>query len=75
MVSLLCISVFLLKQQMSEPFRKVMHFFVALRIISATADSTAGCKTFIASEEWETRKWIAQVKFGRKQLRKQSFCL
>ena len=65
MLLLLCISMFLLKQQMPEPFRKVMGFFVALCIIPAIASSTAVCKTFIANEELETRKWIAQVKFGK----------
>lgn len=41
---------------MPEPFRKVMGFFVALCIIPAIANSIAVCKTFIANEEWDTKR-------------------
>lgn len=65
MLLLLCISVFLLKQQIPEPFRKVIGFFIALYITPPIPNSIVVCKTFIANKEWETRKWIAQVKFGK----------
>lgn len=68
MLLLLCTIVFLLKQQMPEPFRKVMGFFVASCIIPAIANSIAVCKTFIANEEWDTRKRIAPLKFGNATL-------